>query len=172
MTKTLYDKVTASNIAYTILVHENIKEVWEEDLQTKASSKDDMERCHATCHKKPKYREGWGKHLKRFCDGCTENGLEYYQELLRIFKNLKSSDVWQTLQEYWKLHQRKHNARGDNKDDDLRAPEEECVASDKDDWQIDMPVGDDTSEVQSKMIIMGHQISSCHVPVVRSFFIL
>ncbi len=29
----------------------------------------------------------------------------------------------------------------------------------------------DTSEVQSKMIFMGHQISSCHVPVVRSFFI-
>jgi hypothetical protein len=28
------------------------------------------------------------------------------------------------------------------------------------------------SEVQSKMIIMGHQISSCHVPVVRLFFIL
>ncbi len=29
-----------------------------------------------------------------------------------------------------------------------------------------------TSEVQSKMIIMGHQISSCHVLVLRSFFIL
>jgi hypothetical protein len=28
------------------------------------------------------------------------------------------------------------------------------------------------SEVQNKMIIMGHQISSCHVLVVRSFFIL
>ncbi len=28
------------------------------------------------------------------------------------------------------------------------------------------------SEVQNKMIIMGHQISSCHVSVVRSFFIL
>jgi hypothetical protein len=28
------------------------------------------------------------------------------------------------------------------------------------------------SEVQSKMIFMGHQISSCHDPVVRSFFIL
>ncbi len=26
------------------------------------------------------------------------------------------------------------------------------------------------SEMQSKMIIMGQQISSCHVPVVRSFF--
>ncbi len=29
-----------------------------------------------------------------------------------------------------------------------------------------------SSEVQNKMMIMGHQISSCHVPVVRSFFIL
>ncbi len=29
-----------------------------------------------------------------------------------------------------------------------------------------------TSEVQNKMIIMGHQILSCHIPVVRSIFIL
>ncbi len=29
-----------------------------------------------------------------------------------------------------------------------------------------------SSEVQNKMIFMGHQISSCHIPVVRSFFIL
>ncbi len=29
-----------------------------------------------------------------------------------------------------------------------------------------------TSEVQNKMMIMGHQISFCHVPVVRSFFTL
>jgi hypothetical protein len=28
------------------------------------------------------------------------------------------------------------------------------------------------SEVQSKMIFMGYQILSCHIPVVRSFFIL
>jgi hypothetical protein len=28
-----------------------------------------------------------------------------------------------------------------------------------------------TSEVQNKMIFMGHQILSCHVPVVGSFFI-
>ncbi len=27
------------------------------------------------------------------------------------------------------------------------------------------------SEVQNKMIFMGHQILSCHVPLVRSFFI-
>jgi hypothetical protein len=29
----------------------------------------------------------------------------------------------------------------------------------------------DTSEVESKVILMGHPISCCHAPVVRSFFI-
>ncbi len=36
----------------------------------------------------------------------------------------------------------------------------------------DQPSVHHTSEVQSKMIFMGHQILSFHVPVVRSFFIL
>jgi hypothetical protein len=50
-TKTFLDKVTALVIAYTILVYENTKEVWEEDLQIKASSKDDVEKPHAMRHK-------------------------------------------------------------------------------------------------------------------------
>ena len=51
--KTFLDKVTASDIAYTILVYENTKEVWEEDLKIKASYKNDEERHNATHHKKP-----------------------------------------------------------------------------------------------------------------------
>ncbi len=57
--------------------------------------------------KKSKYHVGRGKHLKRFANGWTDNGLEYYQELLMIFKELKSSDVWNTLQDHWKLYQKK-----------------------------------------------------------------
>jgi hypothetical protein len=45
--------VTASDIAYTILVYENTKEVCEEDLQIKASSRADKERCNAMHHKNP-----------------------------------------------------------------------------------------------------------------------
>jgi hypothetical protein len=60
--------------------------------------------------KKTKYHVGREKHLKRFDDGWTNNGREYYQELLRIFKELKSSDVWDTLQDHWKLYQKKHYA--------------------------------------------------------------
>jgi hypothetical protein len=56
---------------------------------------------------------GRGKRLKRFGDGWTDNGQEYYQELLMIFKELKSSDVWNTLQDHWKLYQKKHYARDD-----------------------------------------------------------
>jgi hypothetical protein len=44
--------VTASAIAYTILVYENTKEVWEEDLQIKARYKTDKERHNATHYKK------------------------------------------------------------------------------------------------------------------------
>jgi hypothetical protein len=50
--KTFLDKVTASDIAYTILVYENTKKVWEEDLYFKASYKTDKERHNATHHKK------------------------------------------------------------------------------------------------------------------------
>jgi hypothetical protein len=45
--------VTASDIAYTILIYENIKEVLEKDLQIKARSRTDEERRTAMHHKKP-----------------------------------------------------------------------------------------------------------------------
>jgi hypothetical protein len=49
--KTFIDKVTTSDIAYTILIYENTKAVWEEDLQIKASSRADKERRNAMHHK-------------------------------------------------------------------------------------------------------------------------
>ncbi len=70
-----------------------------------------------------------GKGLKRLGNGWTDNEQEYYQELLSIFKELKSSDVWNTLQDHWKLYQKKHYARDDNQVEELRELEEECEAS-------------------------------------------
>jgi hypothetical protein len=75
-------------------------------------------------------------------------GQEPYQELLRIFKELKSSDVWNTLQDHWKLYQKKHYARDDDQVEKLMEPEEECEASDKDYWQIEMPDGDEIDDVE------------------------
>jgi hypothetical protein len=44
---TFLDKVTALDIAYIILVYENTKEVWEEDLQINASSRTDEEKLNS-----------------------------------------------------------------------------------------------------------------------------
>ncbi len=140
--------MTASDIAYTILVYENTKEMWEEDLQIKASYKNDEDRRNIMHHKKTNYHVGRGKHLKRFGDGWTDNGREYYQELLMIFKELKSSDVLNTLQDHWKLYQKKHYARDDNQVEEFREPEEEWEASDKYDWQIEMPDGDEIDDIE------------------------
>ncbi len=89
-------------------------------MQIKASIKNDEERHNAMHHKKPKYHVGRGKRLKRFGDGWTDNGQEYNQELLMIFKELKSSDVLNTLQNHWKLYQKKYYARDDNQVEEFR----------------------------------------------------
>jgi hypothetical protein len=86
--KTFLDKVTASDIASTILVYKNSKEVWEEELQIKTISTTDDERHKATQKQNPKYHKQRGKCLQRYGVGWTDNGREYYQELLGIFKNL------------------------------------------------------------------------------------
>jgi hypothetical protein len=51
-TKTFLDKVTASDIAYTILVYENSNEMWKKELQIRAISRTDDKRRTAMCEKK------------------------------------------------------------------------------------------------------------------------
>jgi len=151
-TKTFLDKVTASDIAYTILVYENSKEVWKEELQIRATSRTDDERRTATRVKKPRYHEGRGKRLKRYGDGWTEDGREYYQLLLGIFKNLKSSDAWNTLQDYWKMYQKKHYNKGnDVQDDEGGVHDKECDESDEEDWRIDVEDNVECDEIDDAL---------------------
>ncbi len=121
-------------------------------MRIKASSRTDKERPNTMHHKKSKYHVGIGKHLKRFGDGWADHGQEYYQELLRIFKKLKSNDVWNTLQRHWKLYQKNYYARDENQVEELREPEEKCEASDKDDWEIDIPDGDEIDDLEEASV--------------------
>ncbi len=106
-TKTILDKITPSDIAYMILVYKNSKEVWEEELEIRGSAMPDDEKRTAIHHKKPKYHEGRGKRLRRFGDGWTDGGREYYRELLGIFQSLKFSTEWNTIEDHWKMYQMK-----------------------------------------------------------------
>ncbi len=60
--------------------------------------------------------------------------------MLGIFKNLKSSDVCNTLQDYWKSYQKKqYNKGNDNQDDDIGGPDkEECDESNEEDWRMEV----------------------------------
>ncbi len=69
-----------------------------------------------------------------------------------IFKELKTSDVWNILQDHWKLYQKTHYARDDNQVEEFREPEEEYEASDKDDWQIEMPDGDEIDDIEEACV--------------------
>ena len=50
------------------------------------------------------------------------------------------------------MYQKKHYARDDNQDEDSRAPKEECEVRDKDDWNIDMPDGDEIDDIEEAML--------------------
>jgi hypothetical protein len=85
-----------------------------------------------------------------------------------IFKEFKSSDVWNTLQDHWKLYQKKNYARDDNQVEEFREPEEECEESDKDDWQIEMPDGDEIDDIEDEdSPPKNRQRLSCQVGVSR-----
>ena len=65
--------------------------------------------------------------------------MRVFPRIARVLKNLKSSDVWKTLQDHWTFYQKKHYNKGDAcQDDDSRRHEEEFEESDKEDWRMQM----------------------------------
>ncbi len=51
----------------------------------------------------------------------------------------------------WKLYQKKQYARDHNQDEELMETEEDCEASDKDDWQIAMSDGDEIDMLRKQV---------------------
>jgi hypothetical protein len=50
------------------------------------------------------------------------------------------------------LYQKKLYARDDNQVQELMEPAEECEASDIDDWQIEMPDGDEIDDIEEACV--------------------
>ena len=50
------------------------------------------------------------------------------------------------------MHQKKNYAIDDNQVEEFREPEEECEASDKDYWQIEMPHGDEIDDIEEPCV--------------------
>jgi hypothetical protein len=132
-TKTLLNKILALDIAYTILVYETSKEVWEVKLLINARAKMDKERKNAEQRHNPRYHKGRGKCLKRYVNGWTEEGRKYYQELLKTFQDLKSSVFWdESLQGYWNEYQIRNYGETRVDYNDINEDEDEP----EEDWKV------------------------------------
>ena len=84
--KTLLDKMTASDIAYAILVYENGIDVWMERFQKKQMNTE--EQVQFVQSAKLKYHHPPGTKLKAYHDGWTQLGRDYYYSLLKTYRKL------------------------------------------------------------------------------------
>lgn len=100
---TLLDCLSVYDIAYTILVYENTADVWDEIM-----------RCRGATNPRTAeqlYHAKRGTKLREFSDGWTQEGHEYYRELVEIVKGWKSDGMfWETLQGHWREYVRLHHA--------------------------------------------------------------
>ena len=147
--KTLLDRITPSDIAYTILVFENSRSVWEEELSIKGKFDKREDRKNAQRIAQPVYHAGRGHRIKKYSDGWTDEGRSYYKELVKTFKDLKNDEIWDSsFQKHWRNYQVKYYSINEdlvgNDDDGI-----EEIESDEENWAIDVgdcPSSDDDDE--------------------------
>ncbi len=109
--KTLLDRLTASDIAYSVLVYESAFDVWEEEI-----NKNDT--CD-TCEEKRafkstatlKHHVKCGSRIALFHDGWTKEGKDYFHTLCRKYdKLMKLEKVWDNLRQHWETYTHKYHA--------------------------------------------------------------
>jgi hypothetical protein len=108
--KTLLDKMTASDIAYAILVYENGIDVWMERMKKRQMNAEELVQfVHSA---KLKYHLTVGTKLKAYHDGWTQLGRDYYYSLLKTIQRIKgNTELWDVMKDNWRTYLKK-NKRG------------------------------------------------------------
>jgi hypothetical protein len=77
--KTLLDKLTSNDIAYSILLYENSTLVWKEDAKIRVDhpAANRSERLRFPRQEVAKYHKKKGTKIRFGCDGWTEEGEQY-----------------------------------------------------------------------------------------------
>lgn len=109
--KSLLDKLTVSDIAYSFLVYESAHEVWKEEVmkaKTCATADDRNSFVHKAVNK---YHVKRGTRLPVYQDGWTTEGQEYFKSLCREIKTLKASEqLWKTVRYHWTTYVKKYHS--------------------------------------------------------------
>ena len=150
--KTLLDKMTASDIAFAILCYENGVDVWLERIKMKRMNNVDRESFEKTASLK--YHHQPGTKLKAYEDGWTEEGVQYYEEMVINVKGIMGNKpLWENVKVHWKTYLREnkrssfvHSAAAMGEDGDDGIEEQGTAGVERmNNHDIDLP-GDDDDE--------------------------
>ena len=110
---TLLDRLTPSDIAYSVLIYENSYEMWKEEI-LKCETCQTVQAKQAFQHTaSPKYHVKRGTKIALFQDGWTQEGRTYFSSLCQGFDALKKSNkIWSLLQDHWKTYTKKYHIVG------------------------------------------------------------
>ncbi len=103
--KTLLDRLSPSDIAYSVLIYKSAYDVWDKDIIKN-------KKCVTIQEKKAfqhtavlKYHVKQGTRIALFQDQLTNEGRAYYKSLCTVFDTLKTLDkIWSLLQHHWKTY--------------------------------------------------------------------
>ena len=108
--KTLLDKISISDIAYSILVYESSYDVWMEDIkmsETCATKEEEKAFKHVAQNK---YHVQRGTRLPLYRDGWTSEGRAYYESVCGEIRDMmRSEGLWSTLKSHWETYGKKYH---------------------------------------------------------------
>ncbi len=141
--KTLLDRLSPSDIAYSVLIYESAYDIWLEEI-IKSKQCVTIQEKKAFQHTAVlKYHIKQGTRIALFQDGWTNEGRAYYKSLCKAFYTLKTAEkIWSSLQLHWKAYTQKYhvvgveerhtqedNLHNENCGDDVSDNDDNCIVS-------------------------------------------
>jgi hypothetical protein len=108
--KTLLDRVTVSDIAYSMLVYESSYDVWMEEMVKEEMCATREEKKAFKSVATNKYHVQRGARLAVYADGWTSEGRDHFNALCdEIQDMMNSEELWSTLQRHWDTYSKKYH---------------------------------------------------------------
>ena len=105
------DRLTASDIAYSVLVYESAFDVWEEEINKNDTCKTHKEKRAFKSTATLKHHVKQGSRVALFQDGWKKDGKEYFHGLCSKYDELiKSEKVWENVRQHWETYTHKYHA--------------------------------------------------------------
>ena len=140
--KTLLDKLTVSDIAYSIMVYENSYDVWMEEIVKAVTCENDEEKRAFKRVAVNKYHVKRGSRIALYQDGWTSEGHEYFGSICAEIRDMmKAGELWSMLKSHWATYAKKYHkysyvcnkslmeVNEDHEDTSEQENDDDCVVS-------------------------------------------